>query len=243
MSSNQESPEQPLDISRNDSTNSKYQDCTSGFWRCLLSILSSNKTGKKQFTPEVQVAVVDQSNLKPELPRNKISNFEKKSLGLEIAGLAVQVAGLFGVVISLLFISKQVQDQSIATKSQTKALRSSTYQGILDKQLELDKIFIENPELRPYVFEKKEIKKSNSNYHKLISVADYQLDFFQMVWSQSEFLPEMQSSGLAWDSWAGYMKATFEYNSVLCSRLREVKGSYNRDFVEMIETEKWCKRG
>jgi hypothetical protein len=169
--------------------------------------------------------------------KKEMSQFEKLTLVVQSFGLIVTIGTLF-------FLGKQVADQSVATKAQTEAVQSATYQGIMDKMFEIDKIFIENPKLRPYFFEKKLAHKNDADYQKVISIADYHLDFFQMLWSQSSFLPELQRDSTAWRSWSGYMKDLFGNSSVLCDRLEDTQSSYEEDFVDYIlKRNKWCEKG
>lgn len=57
--------------------------------------------------------------------------------------LAIQLVGVLVVGASLIFIT-------IQTRSQTGTLRSSAFQAAVNHVLELDKMFLENPEIEPY---------------------------------------------------------------------------------------------
>ena len=62
--------------------------------------------------------------------------------------LLVEVSGVLAVAGSIFLLSQQ-------TTAQVESLRSSSYIAVNSKQLELDSIFIQNPDSRPYFFEKK----------------------------------------------------------------------------------------
>ena len=155
-----------------------------------------------------------------------LSLFEKLTLFMQLSGLIVTITTVF-------YLGRQLEEQSAATEAQSQATQSSTYQGLLDKQLEVDKIFIDNPDLRPYIFDKMKINKSNKYYNKILSITEYQLDFFQMVWSQKSFIPELKSPNSEyWQAWKKYFQSTIKNNSLLCDRLKQDQAFYSSDFVD-----------
>jgi hypothetical protein len=208
----------------------------------LPDLASSQLSGSPTVEPSSSQLTAQPSLTQPisqTLPNPSLVQPQKLNFKWEIS--LFELIALVSTIITLVFLTKQVKDQSVATEAQTQALQSSTYQGLMDKQMQLDQIFIEHPEVRPYIFNKKSIEKNDKNYNRVMAVVDYQLDFFQMVSSQSNFLPELKVDSSARNSWDGYMKATFEDNSSLCKRLYEAKEAYDSEFVKMVKDKKWCR--
>jgi hypothetical protein len=113
------------------------------------------------------------------------------------------------------------------------------YIAVNSKQLELDSIFIQNPDLRPYFFEKKKIDKNDKNYNKAVSVADYTIDYFDLFYSQVDYFlpPRIDLNQKAFNSWKTYIKQSFKLSPILCQRLNEVKGWYSSEFVHFVGSE------
>ncbi|MEB3336304.1 MAG: hypothetical protein VKJ46_02510 [Leptolyngbyaceae bacterium] len=127
---------------------------------------------------------------------------------------------------------KQNQEMSTQTIEQSKALESSAYQGIIDNQLELNKIFLDNPELRPFFFDNQEISPTNPNYRKALAAADYQLDFFDLLMSQSKLLTLLKPGSTAWAAWQAYMRDTFEHSPIVCKQLTQTQRWYASDLLK-----------
>jgi hypothetical protein len=146
--------------------------------------------------------------------------------------LLVEVSGVLAVAGSIFLLSQQ-------TTAQVESLRNSSYIAVNSKQLELDSIFIQNPDLRPYFFEKKKIDKNDKNYNKAVSVADYTIDYFDLLYSQVDYFlpPRIDQNQKALNSWKTYIKQSFKLSPILCQRLNEVKDWYTSEFVHFVGSE------
>jgi hypothetical protein len=167
----------------------------------------------------------------------------------ELVTLAVSICGL----LSLLFIIQQVRlanAQVEAAKEQTQLQRT---QSVMDQMLELDKLFIEHPDLRPYFYEGQEIRQGDQDelnggqevkgeretpvafkkrYQRVLAIADFQLDFFDLFLNQSESLILSQEDK---ENWLSYITDSFAKSPVMCQRLNSVKSWYS---IEMYEISK-----
>jgi hypothetical protein len=168
---------------------------------------------------------------------SKETNYERWSLGVEIAGFLV-------VVISIWFLFLQTRSQNESLKAQNKSLISSSYSAVMDEQLELTGIFLENPALGPYFMDDEstdvlinleDLKSSNPElYYQVISAADIHLDFFDLVFGQSGYFLEYEEGVFdeaAWVTWQQYIKDTFAQSPVLCQRLEQVQKWYKNDYI------------
>lgn len=160
---------------------------------------------------------------------NSMNKYERLSLG-------VQIVGFIAVIASIVLLSQQ-------THAQVESLSSSSYAEVVDKQLSLTSVFIEKPELGPYFLQNdksnnidlRDLEENNPNdYYKVISMADYYLDFFDLLHDQvSYFLPRSRDpKGESYLGWKNYITESFRQSSILCQRLVQVKDWYTSGFKE-----------
>ena len=143
--------------------------------------------------------------------------------------------GFVFVVISLGFLVEQTKFQVKQTKLQVDGLRSSSYAAVLDKQLEIHKIFLDAPKLRTYFENGIEIRESDQYYNKVISIADYHLDFFDLLWGQGDNFLSLKDDEDAWRGWQIYIGDTFNKSPALCQRLKTVSSWYENNFIEFVD--------
>ena len=139
----------------------------------------------------------------------------------EALSLVISALGLISIV---LLINQ--------TRQLSNSLESTVHQAITNQMLEVNRIFIENPDLRPYFYSGKAISPQDPNLAKALAVADLQLDFFDSFWTQSDNLPELHRDGPEWDAWNNYIGDSFRHSPIMCKRLQEVHGWYTPDFIK-----------
>jgi hypothetical protein len=111
------------------------------------------------------------AGIKSGLPREPLSRFERFSLIISVISLMISAFGFTAVVISI----RTNQEQMSYAAAQTKILaRDRSVCNVL----ELHKVFLDHPELRPYFFEGKDIKETDPLYPQVEAVADMHLDAF-----------------------------------------------------------------
>lgn len=132
----------------------------------------------------------------------------------ELATLLMSLTGL----VSLFLISQQVN----TAKRQAKAL---TTQSVMSQLLEVDKLFIKDPELRPYFYSRKVISEDDPNYNKVLAIAEFQLDFFDSYLTQSEYLT--LSTDEEKQNWEKYIVDSFANSLPMCQRLKDAPGWYS----------------
>ncbi|HBG07585.1 MAG: hypothetical protein A2075_23440 [Geobacteraceae bacterium GWC2_58_44] len=155
--------------------------------------------------------------------RKKSGILEKKALTpYELLSLIISAAGLVAVII--------VWTQ---TRQMTASLESTAWQTVQSHQLELNKVFIENPGYMPYFYSGASISESDKNYNKAVAIADLKLDFFDSLYGQAKHLPELQGDSAAWKAWERYILDSFEQSPIMCKRINEVPCWYTSDFLEV----------
>lgn len=158
---------------------------------------------------------------------NSKSSSTYELLNVVFSGLAlcVSVFGLIYVVRSLESVERQ--------------LENSAFQTINEQMLEQDKIFIENPEIRPYFYDgvsfSDEDRKNTKLVNQVKAVADSRLDFYDLLWTQSDYIEELRVGGPGWQAWACFMRHSFDRSPALRERLVEVERWYTTDFIEAMK--------
>ena len=103
--------------------------------------------------------------------REPLSRFQRLSLTLSAIGLVISALGFTAVIVSI----QTAQRQMSYAAAQTRILSRDRS---LCNVLELHRIFLNHPELRPYFFEGKDIKETDPLYPQVEAVADMHLDVF-----------------------------------------------------------------
>jgi hypothetical protein len=178
---------------------------------------------------------------------SRLTEFERQSLRLARLGMFVQTGGVIATVGSLIFLALQVQEQVKSTEAQTAATQAqyesidnSVYQDMMARQLDLNKLFIEKPALHRKLYGK--VPAESSKWPSdLGAIADYHLDFFQLIYAQRGRLPALHDPNGAWLTWENTVRAAFENSDALCVRMRENQRMYSSELTGTA-LGAWCTR-
>ncbi len=105
-----------------------------------------------------------------------LTSFEVLSLGIAFAGVA-------GVVLTLYYLVKQ-------TKHLAESIAIASFQNISMSTLDIDRIFVEYPETRPYFYSRRPISEDAPNYNRVAAIAECFLDLFDTYLSQVKYNDE-----------------------------------------------------
>jgi hypothetical protein len=145
-------------------------------------------------------------------------------------------------LVSLYFLLEQTRVANVQTQHVARSVESGAYQSIANELLELHKLYLEHPELRAYFRSGREMRPDDPNYEKALVLAEYQLDFFDSFWAQSQQMPTLlDRRGRAWSAWITYMQDSFALSPVMCWHLGTVKSWYTPDFVAFAKAS--CPKG
>jgi len=151
---------------------------------------------------------------------------------------------IFSVIglVSLYLLLEQTRVANVQTLHVARSVESGAYQSIANELLELHKLYLEHPELRPYFRGGRDMRPGDPNYDKALVLAEYQLDFFDSFWVQSQQMPELlDHRGRAWASWMTYMRESFALSPIMCRHLDSIKTWYTPEFVEFARES--CPKG
>jgi hypothetical protein len=114
---------------------------------------------------------VPPGRLKGDSAREPLSRYQRISLALNAAALVISALGFTAVIVSI----RTAQGQMSYVAAQTRVMARDRS---LSNVLTLHRVFLDQPELRPYFFEGKDLEESHALYPKVEAVADMHLDMF-----------------------------------------------------------------
>lgn len=100
-------------------------------------------------------------------------------------------------------------------------MKSSMFEIMNSQTLEMDKIFLERPHLRPYFYGGEDPSKIQDEKirDEVMIVAEYQLDFFDLVMTQLDYIPQDEDSAGDRANWKKYISDSFATSPALCNRI------------------------
>jgi hypothetical protein len=147
----------------------------------------------------------------------------------ESLSLVISIAGSIGVIVSLWIWNRQ-------TRIFNRQLMEGISQSMTGYSLEISRLFLQNPDLRPYFFEGKTIDASHPDYLRAEAVAEVILDIFWTMASQARRIqnPEFANTEAS-SQWAIYIGDCFASSPILTSFLTRRKEWYGQEMVNRME--------
>jgi len=128
---------------------------------------------------------------------------------IEFMTMIVTVPGLIIGLVGVAFVYFQFLDLR-------KSLDSQAY-GIISQELaELNRLFVERPEMRPYFYAREPLPDDPLERDRVLAVADVYLDFIDNYYSQASHLDWTHYNRGGWDA---FIRGSFERSRVLCQVL------------------------
>jgi hypothetical protein len=169
-----------------------------------FSTLKRILTMSKHKTWQLKNAVKSVKNRIPSL-----TAYEKLSLAISFMG-----------ALSLIFIYLQTRAIHQQNAQATVNMQASMYATIATQTLALDKIFFDNPALRPYFYGGQNVAKDDKSYDLVMATAEYQLDVFDAIQTQLGYIPDDPDKQADRDSWNNYFARSFATSPALCARIK-----------------------
>lgn len=144
----------------------------------------------------------------------------------EWLSLFVSIAGFIAILVTLF----QIRDEN---RLSDRALKEGVLSPLKAQQLEIDKIFIEHPDLRKYFYDRAELPEAASHETaQAMAVAEFILDHFAAI------LPHTTVTGepLLDTIWRNYIRDSFANSRVLSLALRQHSDWYPSE-LRAIERE------
>jgi hypothetical protein len=165
--------------------------------------------------------------------------FKNKTASLTVYE-TLSLAISFISALSLIFIYLQTRlmytqntQTNLSMQQTTVSMQASMYATIATQTLEMDKMFIEKPELRPYFYDGVDIKEDDKNYNLVMSIAEYQLDYFDSTRTELGYIPKDQDTQEDRETWRHYLGDSFANSPILCKRIKANSDWYMEDLVKI----------
>jgi hypothetical protein len=106
------------------------------------------------------------------------------------AALAVALFGNFVLLVSVILVGLQVREMTRQSSHGVRATLASVYQGMNDNMLQINRLFVDRPSLRPYFYEEQELDRESTEERKRIeATAELFISFIDNVLTQMPLLP------------------------------------------------------
>ena len=149
----------------------------------------------------------------------------------ELISLVISICYFITVCVTLILLIIQNRNIAMQTKFALDSLEGNVYGLVMNQALAQDEIFIKNPETRPYFYESKELTADDPLYDKVLSTAEYLLDFFDSLEKQLKRYPNLwihEQRG-----WEANTIDMFAWSPVLCRYLESSREWYSDDLYAL----------
>lgn len=141
------------------------------------------------------------------------------------------IASFLGVLIGIIgfyFIWKQIRQVN-------SSIKSSTDNNLYSLTIDLNKLLIENPDLRPYFYgdangKEKLYNNSDPNFSKIETLADVYVTFFEYIFEEKK---NMQIE--LFNSWEEWKKDMYKKSPAIRGHLKNHAGWYKNDFIKSFQ--------
>ncbi len=133
------------------------------------------------------------------------------------------------------------------TVSQIWRLQESTdmsaWNAVSQQWLNMDKLLVQNSDVRKYVYNTIPISQDNPESDKVMAIAIYVLDFVDNAISTSNYIVTKypgEKSVIHPQEWESYFRQTFFKSAVICDTLKQIQTGYHPETRRIGLDE--CKR-
>jgi hypothetical protein len=146
-----------------------------------------------------------------------------------IAGI---IGGIIGAVVGGVFALRAARQQIKVMVAQT---QGSVHERLYNQNLELNRFFAEHPKLRPYLYENKELSKTETAEEKsqVLSAADMVAGFLELVTLQ---MPEISENIRV--KWRNYIIDQYNSSSVLREHFKAYEDWYAEEVLSLLLSNK-----
>ena len=135
---------------------------------------------------------------------------------IALASLFVSIVGLGSVVIGVRAL-RQSEAAALANLSQQ----------IISDSIDVDKIFIQHPEMRPFFRDKKPIRPGDDGYDRAAAIAELRANALDAVLTFPGVFKE--------DSWRNVARSAFRDSPIMCEFVSKYKDNYSAATVKIAD--------
>ena len=127
-------------------------------------------------------------------------------------------------LVGFLLLRRQIRQVDLST-------RGDTHGYLYNHQHSITRFFIDNPNLRPFFYDNKEVSPNDSEFTSLRAITEMVADFSEHIYLQLPNLP-----GDIREAWESYVRHLYKNSPVLRSHFenKETGAWYSQDFKTML---------
>ena len=163
---------------------------------------------------------------------------------LVFQGVAALAA--FLALVSVFFLLRQTSEMKEQSELLGASVDNSVYQALADQRFELDKVFIENPELRPHFYANWGYKEVSDDpeavrQDKLFAIAEFKLDYFDAYLRHRRTLTPVggtaggKANAFDENAFDHYLEYSFKHSSLLCEFMKAQSPRYSTALKDKVE--------
>jgi hypothetical protein len=147
------------------------------------------------------------------------------------AALAVALLGNFVLIVSVILLGLQVREMAKQSSHGARATLASVYQAMNDNMLQINRLFVDRPLLRPYFYGEQELTdESPEERERVEATAELFINFIDNVLTQMPLLP----SNLA-EPWRTYFGSVTASSPVLCEFWERRREWYSEEMRALLD--------
>jgi hypothetical protein len=147
------------------------------------------------------------------------------------AALAVALFGNFVLFVSVVLLGLQVREMAKQSSHGARATLASVYQAMNDNMLQINRLFIDRPALRPYFYGERELTdESPDERERVEATAELFINFIDNVLTQMPLLP----SNLA-APWRTYFGSVITSSPVLSEFWKRRREWYSEEMRALLD--------
>ena len=153
-----------------------------------------------------------------------------KGLKLD-AALVVALIGNFALLVSVVLLGLQVREMTKQSSHGVQATLASVYQAMNDNMLQINRLFVDRPSLRPYFYAGRELGgESSEERERVEATAELFVNFIDNVLTQMPLLP----SNLA-QPWRTYFASVTTSSPVLRESWKAHREWYSEEMRALLD--------
>lgn len=140
----------------------------------------------------------------------------------ELTGVSITFIAVVVAAISLIALFRQTRENSKQTRLAARASQAAAYHNIVTAMSDIERLFFENPELRPYFYDDKELDHKGKDADRVCILAEMFVDFMDNAMVQSNLLESYE-----WTGWEDYFRDIYKSSPAIRSYWREHRQWYS----------------
>jgi len=140
----------------------------------------------------------------------------------------ITIIGFPLVIVSLVLLIRQTRELTKQNETAAKSVAAAVYQNVSDLMIQIDRVFLEYPELRPYFDDGAALPNDVKTRSQVIAVAEMLADFRDNVMAQSRAVPTYR-----WGMWKRYFDELEKRSPAFKEYLEKNDGIYSHDWAAL----------